>query len=456
MKTKQRLSRLTPTVFGNERGFLLVAAMVLVAILTVMGTTAFLYISTDMKIGGNFRNSQQVLQVATAGAEHGRERLRSINASNTGAFTDPTTLNAELVYHAGPNGTFELNASGSDDIPLITSTALGAFSYIIYLTNDAADNAAPIADSNNRVVITSIATGPNNARATVETMVSLPAPPSAPPPSGIPNPPGAVTMLGNDSSFIGGNSNAKSLNGDDQCGSVAPLPVVAVSAPGSLANVQSAIDGSQPGTYHTKLANGTSVSALTHPNEISKAISAAQASAIQSAYGVDINSASSLNNMVETIRNNADSVVAGGSSSSSVDLGNTSNLRAVVVDGDFTMNGGASGAGLLVVKGQLTFAGNINYTGMIMVIGKGIMIRNGGGNGTISGAVWVANTAGPDGVPGNGDDTMGMAVLNTSGAGASNIQHCSSAVNNAAALVTPPPAPSNSPLIVSSFRQILN
>ena len=80
-------------------------------------------------------------------------------------------------------------------------------------------------------------------------------------------------------------------------------------------------------------------------------------------------------------------------------------------------------------------------------------MRSGGGNGTISGAVYVANTAGPDGVIGNADDAMGASVLNTSGAGASNIQYCSSAFNNAVNQIPPPPV--YAPLTVSSFRQIL-
>ena len=103
-------------------------------------------------------------------------------------------------------------------------------------------------------------------------------------------------------------------------------------------------------------------------------------------------------------------------------MGTAGTPRIIVADGDFTMSGGQSGFGILVVKGQLTFNGNIDFTGIIMVIGQGIMVRNGGGNGTISGAVWVANTAGADGIVGNADDAMGAAVLNTSGGGE---QQCS-------------------------------
>jgi hypothetical protein len=147
--------------------------------------------------------------------------------------------------------------------------------------------------------------------------------------------------------------------------------------------------------------------------------------------------------------------VADGTSSSSVPggMGTAGSQKVVVANGDFSLSGGQSGFGILVVKGQLTFSGNINYTGIIMVIGKGIMVRSGSGNGTISGAVWVANTAGSDGIVGNADDAMGAAVLNTSGGGASNVQYCSSAVANALSLTAP--TPTYNPLIVKSFRQIL-
>jgi hypothetical protein len=266
-----------------------------------------------------------------------------------------------------------------------------------------------------------------------------------------PSNPGAVNLLGNSASFIGGNSNAKSMNGDDQCGSATSLPVVAVSAAGSLAGVQSSINSTKPKTYHTKV-NGVSVDASTNMNDIAKTMTAGQ----MTSAGYNLNDAASLNSLVNSIQALPQAVsVADGTSSSAVPggIGTADSQKIIVANGDFTLSGGASGFGLLVVKGTLTFSGNINWTGIIMVIGDGIMVRNGGGNGTISGAVWVANTSGADGTPGTADDAMGAAVLNTSGGGNSNIQYCSSAVTNALTLTAP--TPTYAPLIVKSFRQVL-
>lgn len=266
-------------------------------------------------------------------------------------------------------------------------------------------------------------------------------------------------MPGNSATFLGGNSNAKELNGADQCGSSPPLPVVSPVDNGSLPGIQTSIDGTKPKTYWTDLPNGTPVNASNHMGNIAETVTQGEINNMNNNYGVDMTSAASLNNMVNSIENflsqypSRGTIAPGGSDTSTVDLGNASNLKLVVVDGDFTAKANSSGAGLLVVKGQLTFSGNFNYTGLIMVIGKGIMVRTGAGNGTINGAVWVANTAGPDGISGNADDAMGATVLNTSGAGNSNFNFCSSAVNAAIADTAPPPQ--YNPLIVKSFRHVL-
>ena len=57
------------------------------------------------------------------------------------------------------------------------------------------------------------------------------------------------------------------------------------------------------------------------------------------------------------------------------------------VDGDCTLT---SGSGFLVVTGTLTMRGNTNFKGVILVLGKGKLIRNGGGNGDIYGGITIA------------------------------------------------------------------
>lgn len=88
------------------------------------------------------------------------------------------------------------------------------------------------------------------------------------------------------------------------------------------------------------------------------------------------------------------------------------------VDGDCTL---LSGAGVVIVTGTLTMRGNTDFRGIILVLGKGELIRNGGGNGDILGGITIAafdRTAGGFTAP----------TFLTSGGGNSTVQYDSSAV----------------------------
>src|SRR4029079_12155925 len=83
------------------------------------------------------------------------------------------------------------------------------------------------------------------------------------------------------------------------------------------------------------------------------------------------------------------------------------------VDGDCTLT---NGAGLLVVTGTLTMRGDTNFHGAILVLGTGVVIRNGGGNGEILGAILIARF----------DRSSGgflAPTFNTNGGGNSNVQY---------------------------------
>lgn len=71
--------------------------------------------------------------------------------------------------------------------------------------------------------------------------------------------------------------------------------------------------------------------------------------------------------------------------------GTIANPQVNVVEGNLTLSGSLTGAGILLVTGTLTMNGNPSYDGLILVVGKGAVIKNGGGNGTVDGAMLVAN-----------------------------------------------------------------
>jgi hypothetical protein len=89
------------------------------------------------------------------------------------------------------------------------------------------------------------------------------------------------------------------------------------------------------------------------------------------------------------------------------------------VDGDCTLDGGS---GFLVVTGTLTLNGNPNFKGAILVLGKGVVIRNGGGNGDIYGGIAVAAF-------GRTSGNFTSPTFETNGGGNSTIQYDSAALN---------------------------
>ena len=100
--------------------------------------------------------------------------------------------------------------------------------------------------------------------------------------------------------------------------------------------------------------------------------------------------------------------------------GSTTSPAFTFVNGDVTLDGGA---GLLIVTGDLTLNGNAVFNGIILVLGDGELIRDGGGNGTILGSVYVAKFARSWPSSENGDPHPFLApVVNIGGGGTANFK----------------------------------
>ena len=70
--------------------------------------------------------------------------------------------------------------------------------------------------------------------------------------------------------------------------------------------------------------------------------------------------------------------------------GTTASPAFTFVNGNVTLDGGG---GLLIVTGNLTLNGNAVFNGTVLVLGEGTITRDGGGNGTILGSIYVAKFA---------------------------------------------------------------
>jgi Tfp pilus assembly protein PilX len=410
----------TLDVDTGEKGVVLIAAIALMAVLALVGVVAAVITSTEIKISSNYNTSVQASYIARAGVEHARQKLKFLNEGST----DTDSFSDELANAASFDETLE-GYTGDDDVPVVGTTDLGNGSYTVYLTNDSVDGSTNQTDTNRTVCLTSVATTSNGSKAIVEMTVSdfelfpLPA---------------TITMLGSGATFTGGNSIQKEFHGDDhdQCGGSDPYkPVIVLSDATEVSAMQEGID--TPSRYRTKSSRGNPVNLNSSPDEVVIDISQSEIDDIDSNYDINLLDPADLDDLVETIKGQADTVAPDGSTDATVDLGSTDDPKVVVVTGDFEMisNDIYHGAGILIVTGTLIFAGSPNYDGLILVIGEGAVVRNSDAgtleDGIFNGAILVAKTTG---------GVLGASSYTTAGHGKGTIQYCSTAVDNAVDLLS--------------------
>ena len=324
---------------NSESGVILIAALTLLAALALVGTTAFIVASTDVKIGANFQTNQKALQVAMAGAEQARQTLRAANAAsaNTSNFSE------ELAARVGSNGILNGYVASTDDSPIASSSTLASgYTYTVYLTNDSADGGSNTTDSNSRVILTSVATGPNNTKAVVETAVKLFEFSASSP----------ATLYSKDSTTLNGSAINISGNDAGTCGG------------GNLTGVYVLSEPSNPNTI---TQNGSPSVSGNPPTQTGT-------------MNLDLDS------YVNTLKGGAAitltaDVSAGGNSTTT--YGSSTSYTTVYADatqqadGELRLNN-VTGYGILLVKGNLQLSGNINWNGII--VATGVITATGGGS----------------------------------------------------------------------------
>jgi hypothetical protein len=296
-----------------------------------MGTTAHLLTRTHTKISGNFRNTQSVLWAAMAGADRAKEALRQENTSSS----DPASFNDELANgtRKGDDNTLDGYTPTTDDEPIATGT-INLVSYNAYLTNDSTDGISNSSDTNSRVMITSVATGPNNSKAVVQVVVGVFSLPLAASPA---------ALYSKDNVTLGGSS--INISGTNACNPASSLPPVYTLDPATTTlNGSPNLSGSPSTPQHGN---------------------------------IDIDIASH----VEARKDFANIVLT--SDTGNANYGSSSNYVTVYSDatqqgdGELRLNN-VTGYGILAVKGNLQLSGNINWTGIILV--TGIITSTGGGS----------------------------------------------------------------------------
>jgi len=155
---------------------------------------------------------------------------------------------------------------------------------------------------------------------------------------------------------------------------------------------------------------------------------------------------SGLDSLVQNITQAADLVItpsSGTTDQTSLPSGmSATNPMVVVVNGNFNLHGNGTGYGLLLVTGTLDYDPDASWNGVILVIGRGIFVSTKNGTGTITGAVFVAQTHDASGNLLSDPNLMHSSFTQKGGKG---IQYNSSWVTATQALL---------PYQVLSFREI--
>jgi Tfp pilus assembly protein PilX len=318
---------------NGERGYMLVAALTLMTGLTLLGTTAYILSSTDIKVGANFRNSQQVLQVAMAGSERARELLRQENLSSGDSSTFSDELNKSS--RKGQNNTLDGYTSSTDDAAIASGT-IGGIAYSTYLTNDSLDGVSSETDTNKKVMLTTVATkSGDNSKAVVQTVVQLY--------TGVTSP-ATIYSKGD----VTGNGSSLTIKGGDECGvetSLAPIYTKTPAVTNLSGNPTLSGNPSTPQTGSLDLGIAAMISSL---------------------------KGSATYNLTDDTNN----TTFGNSSSYKVVYSNTSSPPNV---NGLKLNN-LTGYGILLVDGDLELGGGFTWFGPIVVTGS-VTLNGGGGQG---------------------------------------------------------------------------
>lgn len=146
-------------IHKNEKGMVLPLGLMFLAIIAILGTTAVIVTTTDLKIGSNYRASEQ----AFYNAEAGIERAKLVLFQDSGNGLDDELLGADATANTADDGILSFGSSVS----------FGNGSYSVVVTDNDDGDGDLFADSDGKVIVTSTGTAPNNAKSVIKATVEL-------------------------------------------------------------------------------------------------------------------------------------------------------------------------------------------------------------------------------------------------------------------------------------------
>ncbi len=153
----------------SQRGAALPLVLLSILFLTMLGFLAMTTSSIEVRLAANERDYQQAIYTAEAGVAHARAVLQGLlnvcNQSNIAAGGD---VNWNFVLQ----DLAECPALAGQPRPLTIQASLGNFQYQVTMTDNPDDPSVSVTDDGDqRIVVTSQATGPGGVRAGIEVVL---------------------------------------------------------------------------------------------------------------------------------------------------------------------------------------------------------------------------------------------------------------------------------------------
>ena len=401
----------SPRPLNNQNGVVLVTAILIMSALVLLGSTAVMTTSTDIKMSGNYKTSEQAFYAAEAGIEEARARLRGTAATNPNYITDShPTQTAWTAFIGDTTKTQGKGYNSGNAMHVRVASLQSTLDYtvtIVHKTNSVGSilywgDVLPSPNGDGIYERTTSPTSPTGmantviylvtsygvaarANKTIETEISRLPPITAPAALYVE---AATTIQGTSTNVIG----------IDQCGGTSLPGIVTTLTAGTVTKtgnpVVCGVNYPCSGSTMDVVGGGTNMN-------IQSVIDSWKTAAN---YSYSVSGATQTGMSWGTPTMGATLQQPSSCSTKNVVYYNTNGT-------DIKLAGGTSGCGILLVDGDLEVNGGFSWYGMVIVSGS---IRYlGGGNKNITGAVLAGGSMDADLVGGN-----------------ANIVYCSSAISN--------------------------
>lgn len=374
----------------NESGMVLVVAILIISALILLGSTAVMESTTDLRIAGNYKTHAMALYAAEAGIEEARARLRNTFSPSASRISDTDST-------SGTWGVTMASLQSAMPYAVTISHATNNSGNVLYWGDVNLDGkyetsmTAPLDGHGPIYQIRSISTSSNASKTLVATVTKLP-PITTPAALYVEAP----TTIQGTSTYI---------KGIDSCGSD-NKPGIATTLPVTPYNVGTNGSPTICGVGDTAcIANSYSVVGNRPNMDVQEMVDSWKSQA-NYAYHFTANPPANQYQFGTPVLGASQQDPSSCAENNIVHF----DLRGLF-EAQFT--GGSSGCGILLVEGDLRLNGGFNWYGIILVTGSITFAGGGSAGKNITGSVVAGGSAEADLVGGN-----------------TSIIYCSSAVNN--------------------------